>query len=163
MISAILTIKTMERYCCDKKTEADSLLKITIWMLKNHGLLKELASGTLRWTDGFSGQKSSIGIEILSDFNDPYLRIYYTQTDPDNKKQEYDYKIPLTTTPCNFGGKRYWFVCPGFFDGKYCGRRVGVLYLGGKYFACRHCYNLTYSSKNQSSYRRFLAKLLNGK
>jgi hypothetical protein len=33
-----------------------------------------------------------------------------------------------------------------------CGRRVGKLYLppGGKYFGCRHCYNLTYTSSNES-------------
>jgi hypothetical protein len=30
----------------------------------------------------------------------------------------------------------------------YCGRRVGVLYKDGDWFACRHCYDLTYSSRN---------------
>jgi hypothetical protein len=30
---------------------------------------------------------------------------------------------------------------------------VGVLYLGGKYFACRHCYDLSYASRNEN--RRF--------
>ncbi|MHC4354801.1 MAG: hypothetical protein ACYS0H_19035, partial [Planctomycetota bacterium] len=36
-------------------------------------------------------------------------------------------------------------------NGVYCGRRVGTLYLvsGGKYFGCRHCYNLSYESRNE--------------
>ncbi len=33
----------------------------------------------------------------------------------------------------------------------WCGRRVGVQYLGaGEYFGCRHCYNLTYTSSKES-------------
>jgi hypothetical protein len=32
-----------------------------------------------------------------------------------------------------------------------CGKRVGILYLpqGGKYFGCRHCYQLTYKSSQE--------------
>jgi len=46
---------------------------------------------------------------------------------------------------------RYWFICPLSVNGVYCGRRVGTLYLasGGPYFGCRHCYNLTYESRNE--------------
>ncbi len=38
---------------------------------------------------------------------------------------------------------------------------VGVLYLGGgKYFGCRHCYNLTYECQKESGkYDRFFEKL----
>ncbi|MCA9947859.1 MAG: hypothetical protein KC449_30465, partial [Anaerolineales bacterium] len=54
---------------------------------------------------------------------------------------------------CNFGGHRYWFICPLTANGRYCGRRVGKLYLapGSRYFACRHCQNLTYRSSQESS------------
>ena len=36
-------------------------------------------------------------------------------------------------------------------NGACCGRRVGTLYLppGSKYFGCRHCYNLSYDSRNE--------------
>lgn len=45
-----------------------------------------------------------------------------------------------------------------FRNGRYCGRRVGVLYLGGDVFACRHCYNLTYASRNASArYKGFVS------
>lgn len=48
--------------------------------------------------------------------------------------------IPLTKTKCNYGGMRYWFLCPK------CGRRVGNLYKRplSSLFLCRHCQNLTY-------------------
>jgi len=60
--------------------------------------------------------------------------------------------IPITTTPCYYGGVRYWFLCPAVVDGLLCENRVGKLYLppGGKVFACRHCYGLTYESCQKS-------------
>ena len=142
----------MGRYYWSKKEEADSLKKIEMWWLKKYGYLEPNCwkSGGIKWTHGFSGQESSVGIQTSIMEDEKYLRIYYTQTNRDGSKQDFDYKIPITTTPCYFGGKRYWFICPWYANGKYCGRRVGVLYLGGKYFACRHCYDLTYSSKNEN-------------
>ncbi|PIR39130.1 MAG: hypothetical protein COV35_04515 [Alphaproteobacteria bacterium CG11_big_fil_rev_8_21_14_0_20_39_49] len=82
-----------------------------------------------------------------------YLRLRYTNK---NSDQEYDYKVHLTTTSPNYGGKRWWFICPA----KGCGRRVGVLY-GGKIFACRHCYNLAYDSQNDGMHYRMLTKAQN--
>jgi hypothetical protein len=43
---------------------------------------------------------------------------------------------------------RWWFVCPLVVNGRPCNRRVGKLYLPGasRYFGCRHCYDLTYTS-----------------
>lgn len=144
----------MGRYYSSKKTESDSLKKIQTWWLKKYGYLNDdcWRSGSIKWTNGFSGNESSVGIEISTYSDEPYLRIHYTQTDRDDTKMDYDYKIPLTTTPCHFGGKRYWFTCPWYVNGKYCGRRVGVLFLGGKHFACRHCHNLTYNSRNLSGF-----------
>ena len=52
------------------------------------------------------------------------------------------YPVALDTTRCNYGGKRYWFLCP------ICKKRVAKIYLPprGKYFACRACNYLTYRS-----------------
>ncbi len=50
----------------------------------------------------------------------------------------------LAWTPCNFGGSRPWFVCPGVG----CGRRVAILYGPGPgQLLCRHCRDLTYQSQ----------------
>ena len=50
-------------------------------------------------------------------------------------------------TKCNYGGHRPWLICMD------CGRRVGVIYLRVKKFACRHCHNLTYRSCQESDSR----------
>ena len=79
---------------------------------------------------------------------DPYVQLTYTL---EGKTHEYDYKVPLLTSPCNLGGVRYWFACPG------CSERVGVLFLarGGVHFRCRHCNNLTYRSRNRCMVEAF--------
>jgi hypothetical protein len=61
-----------------------------------------------------------------------------------------EYPIPLETTACHYGGVRYWFTCPALG----CGRRVAKLYLGDKYFACRHCYQLAYKCQRETSIDR---------
>ena len=134
------------------RSEVDSLKKIQTWWLKKHGYLDENCwkSGGIKWTNGWSGTESSVCISVDTYHEDPHLQITYTQTDQDGEKKNFDYKIPLTTTPCYYGSKRYWFICPWYANGIYCGRRVGVLYLGGDYFGCRHCYDLTYESRNEN-------------
>lgn len=65
-----------------------------------------------------------------------------------------DYKIAFTSTQLYWGAKRWWFVCPLSRNGVRCNQRVGKLYLppGGKYFGCRHCYDLTYTSCQEAHY-----------
>lgn len=64
--------------------------------------------------------------------------------------------VKLTSTPGNYGGLRYWFVCPCYrgpgYEGKYCNRKVSKLYLPptGYEFGCRHCQRLSYASRNVS-------------
>jgi hypothetical protein len=58
-------------------------------------------------------------------------------------------------TPCNYGGRRTWFLCPQ------CGRRVLILYGAGKRFLCRHCYGLTYSCQQECTQDRLMRKALN--
>ncbi len=55
----------------------------------------------------------------------------------------------LAWTPCNFGGSRPWFVCPG--EG--CGRRVAILYGPGR-LLCRHCSDLAYASQREDRIAR---------
>src|SRR5215207_1253411 len=52
-------------------------------------------------------------------------------------------RLILTWTPCNYGGSRPWFVCPG----KGCGRRVAILYGPINPLLCRVCLGLTYASQ----------------
>jgi len=144
----------MGRYYFDAKTTVEQATQLNIFKLKDFGLLRGYAATTLTWTRRLSGKKSSIG--ILVDIEDLYTKVNYAITDRNGNKTDYDYKISLTTMPCNFGGVRYWFICPLSVNGVYCGRRTGALYLasGGRYFGCRHCYNLSYESRNEPHFAR---------
>lgn len=107
-------------------------------------------------------QIGSIGFSVSTLEDDEYIRFRYTQSDRNtDEKTELDYKARIVSTPCNYGGRRWWFICPLVVDGRTCSRRVGALYLGGgKYFGCRHCYNLTYeSSKENHQFDRLFRKL----
>jgi hypothetical protein len=80
------------------------------------------------------------------------VRLQYSRKVMAGEFEEYDYRIKLESTPCFFGGRRWWFICSKNPDGVFCGNRVGRLYLppNARYFSCRHCYNLTYASCRQS-------------
>ena len=133
------------------KNTTDDCLKIDIRWLKRQDYLCGFRSGTLTWTYGWDKHKSSVGITVsTTDDYDKYLELSYTQTDRNTEeKKEFNHKIPITTTPCNYGGKRYWFMCPLYKSGVYCGRRVAVLYKSGDWFGCRHCYELAYESNRE--------------
>ncbi len=51
-----------------------------------------------------------------------------------------------------FGGRRWWWICPLTKHGPPGGRRVGKLYLppDGPAFGCRQCYEVTYTSYQES-------------
>jgi len=54
-----------------------------------------------------------------------FIKLFYTQTSAVTKeKTDLDYTIELVTTSCNFGGVRYWFICPLVVNSWPCGRRV---------------------------------------
>lgn len=126
---------------------------LSIFWLKKQGYFPKggsMKGGTITWTLRMS--KSSIGIYIVAmgDVLDTenYMRLDYTHTNGyTDEKTEMDYKVPLTTTPCNFGGVRYWFICPLSKNERYCGRRVGVLYQVGKYWGCRYCADIAYQAQ----------------
>ena len=82
---------------------------------------------------------------------DNYTRFIYSQTNNNTgESQNFDYKVQIVFTPCKFGGKRFWFVCPILKNNIPCKKRIGVLYKNGDYFGCRECGELTYKSKNKS-------------
>ncbi|MGA3150526.1 MAG: hypothetical protein ABSD10_02870 [Candidatus Saccharimonadales bacterium] len=133
------------------KTEADNLLSIDLSYIKQQGYLKGIMSGTLSWTSGFSDSKSSVSFtaNIFDDF--PYFSLSYQQTDRwSGEKKSFNYKVRLESTPCNLGGERWWFICPLVINGRSCERRVRKLYKDGDHFGCRHCYDLTYESRNKN-------------
>ena len=132
------------------KQEAEWSNSLRIFWLKKHGYLDGgWRYGGIKWTYGLGGNESSIGFTVTTnrDENDN-IRLRYTHTSQwTGEKEDMDYRVELATTPCNYGGKRYWFICPLTKNGKYCGRRVGVLFSIGKWFGCRYCGDIAYAAQ----------------
>jgi len=128
------------------KKEADGLSKISICYLNQQGLLTQgFHSTTLSWGRKHSKTTSSIRLHVAL-WRDEHQSIALQYSGKyQGKKKDFEYDIELVTTACNYGGARYWFVCPV----TQCKRRVGVLYIGKETFACRHCHNLTYKSRKE--------------
>lgn len=145
----------MGRYYFDKKTTKDECKTVDMPWLNKHGYLNGWKAGGIKWSNRW-GEESTIGITVDTEVEEPYAKFNYTFTHRE-PPEKYDYKVRLTTTPCNFGGVRYWFICPLVIDGKACSQRVGTLFLppGRKYFGCRHCYKLSYESRNVNRRGKF--------
>ena len=70
-------------------------------------------------------------------------------------EQGIEYPVILEWTPCNLGGVRAWFICPG----QRCGRRVAILHGGNSTrFACRHCHKLAYECQRETADDRALRR-----
>lgn len=93
--------------------------------------------------------KDCVAVELEN-----YVRVYYSCTSRGTGETEnLEYKMRLVTTPCYFGGYRYWFVCRLVVNEVPCDQRVGKLYLlrHAKYFGYRHCYDLTYRNCRENN------------
>jgi len=129
------------------------VLDASRWMREK--ILEEgsLRSGWWRWTDAQTGEeRSSLVYEVNATGTElpPHVRLRYSIT---KTGENLDYQIRLESTRPRLGGRRWWFICPLVVNGRKCGRRVGKLYLptGGKYYGCRHCYDLTYECAQTSN------------
>jgi hypothetical protein len=131
-------------YRFDSKTRVEDCLNIDARHLDRKGCLEPRRGYSWKWQNG-----SNIFIRTEPEA----IELSYTITN-DSQHEEVDYKIRLSWTSCNYGGKRLWFICPG----KGCGRRVAKLYLKSGYFLCRHCHDLAYSSQKERKEFRLLNK-----
>ena len=146
----------MGRYSGSSRDTVEDCKSISIFWLRKQGYFKKdiiYTGGGMRWTNNSGEDCGSIGFSIDINGDRGRLTFQYTYTNRSNgEKEDLNYPVDLVSTPCNYGGRRWWFICTASKNGVYCGRRVGKLCLGsgGKYFACRHCYNLTYESCKDS-------------
>lgn len=134
------------------KDSTDDYYSIDTKFFKKHRYFESagMRSGLVSWSRG-GEVRSSVGIEVWIDTIDGKIRFQYTSTDRSSgEKTERDYTAQLVSTPCNYGGVRWWFICPLIKSGIVCQRRVGVLYLGSAYFGCRNCFELVYQSSKDS-------------
>jgi hypothetical protein len=134
-----------------KKDVVEDCLSIDANRWTREGILEAgvCLSGSWGWTYS-SGGSFSVNYEVDTlGQSHPGVRLWYSWVWTSTKEQNSeDYRVRLTTTRPRLGGLRWWFVCPLVRDGRPCNRRVGKLYLPSRsrYFGCRHCYDLTYTS-----------------
>jgi hypothetical protein len=133
-----------------KKTCVEDCWVLPVGKLQRDKVLGEGLhhSGSLTWNSTVTGEKmASVGYEMNALDPQAWLRLHYTFTRFE-EVAEVDCRVRLTTTPLPWGGVRWGFLCPA----QNCGRRCRKLYLpnGGRYFACRLCYRLTYPSAQES-------------
>jgi hypothetical protein len=109
-------------------------------------------TGTLSWS---SRGQTFATISHRYDLTDPdhaLLTLIYIRTPQDGLPQEVEQQIRLTCTQPNYGGRRWWMLCPS------SGRRVGKLHLppSGDKFASRLTWRLAYQSQRSArSFRPF--------
>ena len=122
------------RYYYSKKATAEESCDITIFKLKKWGMLAESTNRLVEWFSKNTGKKTASVVLVTEMTDEPFMVLIYTRTDRYGNETKHDQVVQLTTTPCNYGGERYWFLCP------LCYGRVGALYLrrGDVRFACRH-------------------------
>lgn len=145
----------MGRYSWSYRKTVESCIVLSIDSLNKKKCLYNGMEGTMTWSNNLGEVKNSIGISVViyPDHQQPsFIGLRYVSTNSySQEKTELDYTVGLETTPCNFGARRFWFICPLVSENKACKRRVAKLYLpsGGKYFGCRRCYNLTYKCQRE--------------
>ena len=106
-------------------------------------------AGSWGWAyEGEDGPHATVRYEAdLRDTDNAWLRLHYRADG-----EAVDYKVRLVTTKPNYGGHRWWFICPIVRRDGGPPRRVAKLYLpsGSKYFGSREAYALTYASCQES-------------
>jgi len=161
----------MGRYPWSNRTTVEECRVLNVFNMTRDGVFKKGPGNSWisKWINSRGEETNSIGYWVhKNNIGGLYLELQYTITKKSSgETEEMVYRVNLERTSCNFGGFRYWFICPLVENGKPCQRRAGKLYLppGGKYFGCRQCYNLTYSSqkdhdKTADFYRKNPAVLL---
>ena len=142
-MAELLSVRSAKSGQNSVKDTVHSTLELDILHLQRTGFLTLAAdvSWQIEWTR--NGQPwSSVGYVLAKQGALPVsIRLQYTTTNPttNGEPRACDYWVTITTTACNYGGVRLWFICPGCKNGIACRRSCRKLYLSprGHVFACR--------------------------
>lgn len=126
-----------------RKQQVENCLKFDLCDFERQINFKIHCNGTVKSTDSF-GRISIFGFEL---WPHSILRFYYSVIKADGKNLNFDYKVLICLTSCNFGGRRRWLTCPD------CKRRCRVIYIPPNQdtFGCRICNKLTYRSQQEKN------------
>jgi len=119
------------------------------WLRKNNFLIG-LVKRNIKWS--INGEPTG-NIDITIDISSETPKItfsYKLRKHGEVEWNDINFSFNLESIPCRFGGKKWFYVCELYSNGKYCGKRSRVLYMTGDYFGCRKCANLSYESCNEN-------------
>ncbi|PLC51433.1 hypothetical protein CR159_04240 [Pollutimonas subterranea] len=102
--------------------------------LQRDGLLKDNTAYSWYWKDASGTVMAAIDVRALRGGVQFDYRL--------NDEHEVSECVQTTTTACNYGGERIWFVCPC------CDRRCAIVYLS-RQVACRTCQKFRYPSQSE--------------
>jgi hypothetical protein len=141
----------MSRYAYGAKCTIEGCRSIDVLQWNRLGYLSGRSAFSWQWT--LDGENvATIGVVSSRDG----VTLKYKSRSYGEDWSDVEHHVPISWTPCRFGGERPWFACSVYKSGKYCGRDVVKLYQRGKLFACRHCHGLAYASQQESSNQRGL-------
>lgn len=124
------------------RATVESCRSIDVRRWAREGILRPGYSGSRQWTrDGEQVASIQMRAEVGC------VTLVYRMRSNGGEWEDLSYPVALDATPCRYGGARQWFRCPAHG----CGRRVAMLYLGDRIFACRHCYRLSYASSREEA------------
>ena len=126
----------------DKRRTVEDCFVLDIAELNDERLFSYgFATETVPFTNAFGQAIGSVHVTIEASKPEPYVTLRFGG----GHGRDIEQTISLKTTEPHFGGVRWWFCCP-------CGDRAGKLYRLPyvRYFACRACHDLTYTSCQKS-------------
>jgi len=139
----------LTRWPFERRDTCESCKSIDVRRWHREGRLR--AGHQFSWTWTCDGEPSGT-IKVRTEL-DAVTLTYRARSLLSREWRSIEQRVPVTWADCHFGGRRAWFVCSVRANGRYCGRRVAVLYLGGELFACRSCYRLVYESQQSPLFR----------
>jgi len=144
----------MARPAYGGRTTCESCKSIDVRRWQREGRLH--AGKYFSWAWACGGEPSG-SISVRTE-RDAVVLMYRSRSWGAAEWKSLEQRVPITWTACHLGGQRPWFICSVYSGGRYCGRRVAVLYGAGELFACRHCYGLAYTSQQEAPMHRALSQ-----
>jgi hypothetical protein len=129
------------------KTTTESQRRIDIRWMKRQGYFRAGTMGNLTWSSR-GEQTGLLGFSMV----EKGMVLNYRYRINGGEWEPVEQAIAFDRTPCNYGGHRTWFLCPR------CRKRIAILYGAGKFFLCRHCYDLAYGSQQETTGDRLMRK-----
>lgn len=135
------------------RNSVEACRSIDVNRLQKEGCLNAGWRGSWQWTR--DGKKVGwIGIHAEAD----RLHLSYRVRIGGDAWEDIVETVHIVRVPCQFGGARPYFICPGVVNGVSCRRHAAKLYGAGRYFLCRHCYDLAYASQSEDAWDRALRR-----